>query len=269
MPRLTEEQRNQALVCYQQGESSESIAKRLGCSGPAIRGLLRRRGVLLRDASACHTKHPFRDDLFLAPDAEARYWLGVLLTDGWVSDTDGTRRTGLCVHERDRELAEQFRAFLQAGHKIGRKRTKTGFSVQLQIRSEKLASSLAWWGVVPRKSLIATPHASLLSCRHFWRGVVDGDGEVNADLASPVLSVCGTKAVADGFADFCRSVFPMYEPSVYPAKVWYTRLHGEGAKQIAAHLYRTDEYGLSRKKEAALLLANNNRTYRILKKRYG
>ena len=72
--------------------------------------------------------------------------------------------------------------------------------------SIKVAKDLARCGVVPKKSLIAKPHEALLNNRHFWRGMIDGDGTLYKDRNG--LGLCGTEAVCQGFLDFAKTMIP-------------------------------------------------------------
>lgn len=131
---------------------------------------------------------------------DSAYWLGFLLADGNVHRNTVTLnlKTGDTAH------LEKFRAFVGGNQVISVKKDvrMSGYA----FGSIKIAKDLEKWGITPNKSLTAKPHEDLKMNRHFWRGVVDGDGTLYKDRNG--VGLCGTEAVCQGFVEFAKTLIP-------------------------------------------------------------
>jgi hypothetical protein len=107
------------------------------------------------------------------------YWLGFISADGCVTDNGVVR---IALAGQDEGHLVKLKRDLQATHPIrgvtpkGRAKHQSALS----INSRKLAGGLRAHGVVPRKSLTMKPPTKvpLHLLRHYWRGMVDGDGSL-------------------------------------------------------------------------------------------
>jgi hypothetical protein len=122
------------------------------------------------------------------------YWLGMLVTDGWVSRgaTPGTWYVGLQLQERDRAHVEAFKAFLRSKNavirtrKIDRKTGREYVMYRLLVNSQQLRADLARYGVVERKSATAfLPTLPRPLMPHLLRGILDGDGCIAPVTGTP------------------------------------------------------------------------------------
>lgn len=132
---------------------------------------------------------------------ESAYWLGFMLADGNVSKNTIT----INLKTGDRSHLEKFRAFMGGNQTISLKKDvrMSGYA----FGSIKVTKDLSKWGIVPNKSLIAEVHPELKNNRHFWRGVIDGDGSVVfREGIIKCVSLCGTKSVCDDFLAFANLV---------------------------------------------------------------
>ena len=134
------------------------------------------------------------------------------------------------------------------------KPTKTG--VALVLNSKRLVESLAPLGIIPRKSYSGFPWtgpARLM--RHYWRGVVDGDGHISK--TKPLLALAGTNAVICAFLKFASeicgtSAVPCRQPK---SAAWHVLLTGgRMVPKVIRELYECDGPALDRKKAAAIAL---------------
>lgn len=135
-----------------------------------------------------------------------------------------------------------------------------------QIRAEYEAGDsapkiAARCGITPRKSLTATVPDFLAMNRHWWRGVVDGDGwsYFGGDGAYR-LGVCGTRQTCEAFLAFVRTITPT-RVNVQPnATIWSTCLGFRHATRVAAVLYPDGvPIALARKADAARLAVARGR----------
>ena len=269
---LTDSDREKAVSLFVgQKKKLCEIAGELGFSYVAIRMALKKKGVYeLRDSSALHRKYKLNEHAFDTITDESAYWVGFLMADGYVLHSGGVANSvGLCLHERDREHVSLFRSFVGSTHPIRvkkiNKKTKGGRSCSVYFRSKKMAHALGKYGVVPNKSLTATVSDSLAQNRHFWRGVIDGDGAVTIDACGmPNLSVVGSHTLMRQFVTFITGRIT-YTPYIEPSKrskVLYVRTCGEGAKQIATLLYDDCSVSLMRKRKTTEMF-KNTKEYRI------
>ncbi|MEN3051330.1 MAG: hypothetical protein ABC596_05910 [Candidatus Methanosuratincola petrocarbonis] len=172
--KLNDDQKRIICERYLAGQSSESLAREFNVSGPAIRGLLSRRGIKRRSISeAMRTFTCNHNSFSIINTEEQAYWLGFLAADGAI-----TKNTLACyLSQTDREHLFQLRRFLQSNHPIkSYTYPKTSFS-RLYIRSNKLVSDLAQYGVTEKKTFtLRWPKIPLSLQHHFIRGYTDGDG---------------------------------------------------------------------------------------------
>jgi len=80
------------------------------------------------------------------------------MADGCITTRKSSPYLSLRITESDVEHVKKLRSFLESNHKIGIYSNNRGFKTTnklacLSISSYKLATSLALFGVVPRKSL--------------------------------------------------------------------------------------------------------------------
>ena len=149
---------------------------------------------------------------------ESAYWVGFLMAAGSITRA-GTRSPAIAVTtaDEDRTHLERFRAFVCAMDPIT-VGTRDGFRdasrsyLSVQVRSGRLAKTLARYGVVPYKTLVARAF-ELENDPHFWRGCIDGGGSIavsrDEGVRRPVISfACRSRELTRQFADFARETVP-------------------------------------------------------------
>lgn len=114
-----------------------------------------------------------REDAFDRLTPEVEYWLGFLMADGCVYYDGTTPKLAVVLQKRDRGHLLALSRFLGGG-KVWDQPSRN--AVGYQVRSWPLTSALGKWGIVPNKTTRAVAHPDLAESRHFWRGVIDGDG---------------------------------------------------------------------------------------------
>lgn len=184
---LTEEQINECIEKYQNGETLMDIAIPLGFkSYRPIGNVLRNHGVKIRrnGHSSFRGKGflPLDVDYFKEIDTEEKaYWLGFLFADGWINSK--YNKVTLCV--KDWEVVDKFKRAVGSGHKhiirdVYDQRTKKHYRAnQLIITSKHFAENLEKWGCDGNKSTEAHfPEIDEKYYSHFIRGLFEGDGSV-------------------------------------------------------------------------------------------
>jgi hypothetical protein len=134
-----------------------------------------RLGITLRDPIKARRQLHVNERAFDRLDETAAYWTGFLMADG------GIVGSKVCLHlqTRDKDHLLKFRKFLGAAHRI--RKDVNWNTWRLVISSRALVDRLDALGVTPRKSFTAIAPRALESSRHFWRGVIDGDGSLGVD----------------------------------------------------------------------------------------
>lgn len=207
MPRAflwTSEELEDMVTSYQQGESAQSIAQRYGTSYQVIQPVLVKQGVMLRsrhERHYGHNRHTFDARYFQTIDTQEKaYWLGFLTADGCITlgkKTQDSPRISLHLAMRDYEHLVKLKQALHATQVVSMHKQ----SCQFTICSPEMAADLMQHGIQPKKTFSTKPAqvAPLLE-RHYWRGVIDGDGHISKNGKQLVL--VGDYEVVSGFQAF-------------------------------------------------------------------
>lgn len=245
--RLTPEQREGVVRMYQKGATATEVAAAYGVSQPAVRYLLVTRGADIRTPV-----YTLNEDVFDELTSEACYWAGFLFADGCVHYRDGYKTPSISVGLAavDRGHLVKLKDFLRSSNAVCD--SSDGRVSQFSIRSEKIARRLLDLG---RYADEIEP--GLTDSRHFWRGVVDGDGSVGIYHVPPSgrlraqFQLVGREALMKEFAGFLadhRLGMLRVRPTKSIYKVCTT---SNPASVIIRTLYSSATVALSRKAEAA------------------
>ncbi len=172
-------------IGYKKGKSGCYLSKIFEVGNSTIYRILKRNGELRRNNSQSYRKHTLDESIFDQINEESAYWIGFLMADGNVHYGLGQAQISLACSYKDINHLRKFKSFLQSGHKIVTYNAKKGKkeypSCKITIRSNKIADTLFKYGVTPRKTFTAKVCKELEYNRHFWRGVVDGDGSIGTN----------------------------------------------------------------------------------------
>lgn len=158
-----------------------SFTERTGQMKDVLTGVSRRRGTHNQQNS-----DSLKVDYFHKIDTpEKAYWIGMLATDGCVSENS---RIQLHLNYADREIvdllaltlgATQFVSERVVTHEGSLRPDKTSHRYGLRFTSKQMAQDLALEGIVPKKTktLMLSPCASTFP-QGYLRGYLDGDGSV-------------------------------------------------------------------------------------------
>lgn len=240
---------------YLLGLNTYKLANKYKVTPPTIRSVLDRNKIQRRG------RHKYRCnnvafDLSQSDSgktSEVLYWVGLLMADGNVSKN----AVSLCLKASDIQHVNAFRIFLQSDAPLRARKTtcrgKEFSSVTLQVFSKCLVASLARYGVVPRKSLIAKASGGVELQRAFWRGLIDGDGSLgiykqsDCDYFSPKIYLCGTNALMTQFADYIYTNLHFRQTICHIRSICCVRCSGKKAVRLVEHFYGQGEISLERK----------------------
>lgn len=189
-------------------------------------------------------------------DSERKaYWLGFITADGSIYPPQN--RLILALKAEDLGHLETFRLDLAIGVPARRMKNGERFEqARIAVASPKLISDLSALGLQADKSSTCRPAVVAEDLvRHYWRGIVDGDGFLSTctkhGKLHPRLGLCGTLAVVEEFAAQCRDVASSRN---YPTKVsgtadhhYATAVTGSKALTVARWLYQDAVIALPRK----------------------
>lgn len=253
--KITDAQRDEICERYQGGESTRKIAKALGLSKYGVQYTLKIRGVTLRHGKGLNRRYTCDHAYFDTISDEARaYWLGFILADGCVSQTNsGSRILTVMLQPRDEPHLVKLRTALQSTHPISQQTINNTYIKRgeqrrvyprLTITSGQIVDALARCGVVRNKTQgHGTPALAPELMRHFYRGFVDGDGGMglyqNSRGGGVAFYCVGPQAFLATFADWLTTHAGV--PAKQPVAVSYTsviqRLQYGGYTQVAAILH--------------------------------
>lgn len=171
------------------------------CEGACLRAL-RRHGIQARDRADSRRRYAVNQDFFHHVDTEEKaYWLGFVTADGGIVRNSLV----LIVQDRDAEHLARFRSALGAAHPVQRFSDRGRGYARLTIYSKRLVQALASLGVLPKKSFSIAPCVQVPGglARHYWRGLVDGDGWLTRTRKGHwIVGLSGNAAILEGFRQF-------------------------------------------------------------------
>jgi len=229
----------------------------LGRSKPSIWALLKRRGISRRPA--VNVRHRAADDTFFdVIDSEAKaYWLGFISADGSIKSKPSSVVT-LTLAAKDAAHVHAFARALQSTYKIS-DAVYDGFGqCRTSIVSERLVTGLKRLGVHSCKSLTIQPAVVAPELvRHYWRGVVDGDGSIHRRANGYyILNLVGTAEMLNGFVGVVEQQIDLAQPRITPnGSIYITSYANKKARRVVNWLYSAASIALARKVELAQLAA--------------
>ena len=205
------------VAAYESGETLSSSAAMFGRSSTSALVALKKKSKRSRTRGEAKRKYSVNEDFFSVIDTEQKaYWLGFIVADGCiVKNSAGTPRgVKISLKGSDRDHLRKFALDLSSTYKVVdytvSVKGKTHKASCIEVSSLTMARDLVNKGVTPRKSLNVDPRVDLIPDnlqRHFWRGVVDGDGclsVVKAHTGRSIVSVglTGAPKVTSEFLAF-------------------------------------------------------------------
>lgn len=236
---------------YKNGQSARQLGFEYGVADVTITGFLKRQKVDIRNRSNAKRKWALDENAFNELDEEAFYWIGFLLADGNVyKSPTRSLQLNIGLAEKDVGHLEKFKKFLGCNKPLYFNKGGAFFSVY----SNKLCNRLAEFNIVPRKSLVAKVPEICKNNRHFWRGMVDGDGwvSIRAD-GHPDVGLCGTYDIIENFIQFIGMTRNIRRLKKY---LYETRYQGKFGLMICDRFYKDADIYLERKFNLYCQLAN-------------
>jgi transposase-like protein len=251
--RMLDSQIDEAVRMYSEGMSAPEIGTALGVSKSNVNYALNLRGVAMKTKKEIkfYKKYSINEDAFLDLTTEqSAYFYGWILTDGWVSKAN----VSIELSRKDEELLLNFKSYMGSSNKIYQRSKVVKVTGNVSEMSsfgfshEPILNRLKELGLKERKSLKEVCPDVFKYNRHFWRGVVEGDGHI-AKSDSYSVEICGSEELCSAFENYCKSLCP--EAHVYRAmngKMFVAKIGRKSSTNIILNeLYRDCTLKLSRK----------------------
>jgi LAGLIDADG-like domain len=247
---FTPQQDAEIIKLYLAGESSTVIGQKCSSNGTQVLRCLKKYGITRRGAAESHRTYIHNEHAFSEIAEESAYWIGFLMADGCIHNG----KVQLTLGHKDAIHVAAFRSFLGSNHPI-HKRPEAS---TLAIPSRQLIDDLAKYGVVPRKTETAKV-IGLEDNRHFWRGVIDGDGSVSIyKTRGAIIDLTGSYDLLCQWSDFiCEQIGVRIKVSRRNGTPVYKAVtSGSSARKLISLLYCPCSIALQRKLAMAQLIVN-------------
>ena len=256
---------------YTDGESATSIAKDLNVSIQAVLDRLHGAGVDVVNSRVRELYKNVDGDFFSRKDEWSAYTYGLLLSDGCLSKNENMIIT---LQERDVPVLNKIDEKMGISSRPGTllkdtndsSRTK-GFGT-ISFRHPKLILDLKELGMEERKSTREVAPECFAFDRHFWRGMVDGDGWlIVGKHRGPALGLCGSETICNQFLAFCKTTVGDIKAKVLRRKgnLFAIVLTKNKCLPIARQLYQDTQICLPRKYNKYLEFEKFFETYQFYK----
>lgn len=256
--KFPEEKDNEICRLYKSGFTGDEVAEKIGCSQSSVMRVLKRNEVKRRSLSSYARKYELNHSAFKEVDDETAYWAGFLMADG---NVDGDKIVQIWLDEKDSNHLQKFLDFLDSDHKIHKYKnnhpgsfSSNSVMAKISFYSKDIVDCLGVFGITANKS--KTAKANLLQFdRHFWRGVIDGDGSIyfseRKNGQYTYLSLGASKPLVEQFENFCKKIVSTKANSRKDKTYYSFKLGGTKAEAVIAELYGNDCVALDRKNKLA------------------
>lgn len=254
--RYDDDLRERIRAMYLDGMDAPEIGRTLGgLHSSSVCNILKEAGIDRREQIACDNPGYF--DQIDAPDKA--YWLGFIGADGCVTGFNrGYPRLQVKLARKDHDHLELLRAALKArrpvrDHEEVSKGELRPYST-LAVYSPQIANALVTHGITPRKSMTLQPWEGPPDLmRHYWRGLVDGDGHISINERGVFTGLVGSRFVAEAYAawvnSFCGTRVNATVKRPGNGDTWVVQVGGRNRPLILlAALYDDAPTALARKK---------------------
>lgn len=253
---FSDEETDRIIQMYVDGGTVDSVARAMHCRTNSISKLLRDNGVTPKQG--CIYSRNINNRYFsIIDDNFKAYFIGLLFTDGSVTDSDKSRSPNIRIElaEYDSSILNVFKEKLNIDNRIQyNKRDNRKFATKsLSIRSKELAEDLSKYGIVPSKTYLTNrlppiPEEYITS---FIHGLIDGDGSVYYSAGSWHINFCSHfKSICEDFQTICNSIIQKDNKMSIQVSdgVYRVTYNGKWAKALGRACFFGEE-GIPRKRK--------------------
>lgn len=191
--------------------------------------------------------YTLNQDYFEQLTDNSAYIIGLIMADGTIRPD----RFSISAKRSDAHFLSCIASEIGSNRPIQHVSHKYGEVSRMVVNSSKMSARLAHYGIHSPRTWTARTHPELFLNRHYWRGVIDGDGSLcNGKRGANIIRLVGAEAICSDFLIFCRVNGIAKFANVCRHKTIFTVcLNGREALQMASILYEKAELYLPRKKE--------------------
>jgi hypothetical protein len=261
---LTPNQIDIAKDLYLSGKSTYKIAEVFNIDHETVAYALKKIGVEIRPKTDKVYYHDnFNHKAFSdMSDEKSLYFYGLLLADGCLSKNKSGKynHIAIALKEEDKYMLQYLLDYLGSDNSIrdvsyfDKRTNKTYHSNSISFNDTEIVSRLVSYGFSPRKSLKeVVPPSPIKDSRHFWRGMIDGDGCLYKKGKSLKISLVGSKEINTAFNDFVESNVKIITKREVKHRnnLFYIVYTGDDARRVSKLLYEDASIFLLRKKNIA------------------
>ena len=198
---------------------------------------------------------------------QSAYWMGFILADGYLSQY---KQFFLQLAGRDADHLRKFIEFLRIERKISirinKRANKEHLSARIWFCNKAFTDQLNTLGICRRKQSRIIPD-TLKDNRHFWRGVIDGDGHIGETNGIYRLTLVGDQTVLNSFSIFAQRQFDGIKSTRRPfllnrvtkrigESICRLQFHRQKAARLIHCLYANHSISLARKQIVADRIMN-------------
>lgn len=238
---------------YKSGAILTEISSRYHVSRECVAKNLRKAGVNIRHGLARKAEKGVILDYFENKSEGSSYFYGLLLADGTISDSG---KVNLQLESSDAHIIESLKSELNLNSNVNNFISKDGWkSSSLCFTVKAISESLQNLGLTPRKSTKEFAPDSMSNDKHFWRGVIDGDGSIGK-TDRPKVYLCGSEILCNQFLQYCQSINPSITTKTVLMKggLYRVTITGIKAATILNELYSNSTFKLERKNQRVLAI---------------
>lgn len=209
---------------YQTGESARKICLDFPFSEDAALKVLRDFDIPIKTRKEIRFSmgHSFNENAFSdVEEQECAYFYGWLLTDGNIKETKYGHQVSIELGLKDIQILESLKAYIGNGnsirvrHRSDIRQDKIYSQCSFAFQYEPVTAKLMDLGLEPRKSKKEVCPEEFLYNRHFWRGVLEGDGYLSKVETHNKMQICGSETLCNQWKDYCQSIVPNMYVNVY------------------------------------------------------
>lgn len=262
--RFNKETVAEILTDYSAGLTQDDLAEKYCTFRQCINYLLTKHGVVKRTKREYKQNKWYVDETAFQDMTDERglFFYGLLLTDGCVGGKND-RAVVITLQKGDVHILQELQKYLGIERELIYSRGRNANcqdTATLSFMDTVVSDRLKELGLTPRKSCKETlPKVQMTDdqARHFWRGCVAGDGSVKNYSDIPHIYLCGSYELCNEFSLYIqRNIGLKVAPKVVQSKsktegkespLFYTRVNGSKARDIADILFRDSTVNIERK----------------------
>lgn len=178
---LNDEDRLGVIGMYLDGDSTKDIATHYDVSTQTVLRIVKGAGIELH-AKIKPRQCTLDESVFDVITPDSAYWIGFIMTDGCLPrDREGSQAIAIHLATEDTRHVEKLRSFFKSTHAITpitSEKIVGGYSSFYKVRSKRMSTKLAEYGMDKSKAERFPTHPQLQLSKDFWRGVMDADGYI-------------------------------------------------------------------------------------------